>query len=147
MIMNSSIDGGWIIPFQKFSQVKGQESFGEVNCKFSDLHCHIWADYDEKNWFYIIGVVTTRDLVDGHREKTLSFLWTIILHYQVAMVINVEQIKEEIQILERSLRLKKQLHKLVNLQLGKIFPAVLPIFIRLSKVRVMLHCHMWKKTV
>ncbi|XP_053380194.1 abnormal spindle-like microcephaly-associated protein homolog [Mercenaria mercenaria] len=62
------------------------------------------------------GNVTTRDVVDGHREKTLSLLWTIILHYQVAMVINVEQIKEEVQILERSLRLKKQLHKLINLQ-------------------------------
>lgn len=24
-----------------------------------------------------------RHIVDGHREKTLSFLWSIILHFQV----------------------------------------------------------------
>lgn len=27
--------------------------------------------------------VTSRDIVDGHREKTLHLLWTIILKYQV----------------------------------------------------------------
>lgn len=27
--------------------------------------------------------VTSRDVVDGHREKTLHLLWTIILKYQV----------------------------------------------------------------
>jgi abnormal spindle-like microcephaly-associated protein len=75
--------------------------------------------FHKKNVYYILGVVTTRDIVDGHREKTLSLLWAIILHYQVAMVINVEQVKEEVQILERSLRLKKQLHKFVNLQTGE----------------------------
>ncbi|KAL4219252.1 hypothetical protein ACF0H5_021834 [Mactra antiquata] len=60
------------------------------------------------------GTVSARDIVDGHREKTLSLLWTIILQYQVAMVINLEQLKEEIQILERSLRLRHKINQLTN---------------------------------
>lgn len=70
--------------------------------------------------FLFEGNVTTRDIVDGHRERTLSLLWMIILHYQVAMVINTEQVKEEIQILERSVKLKKKLHKLVNQESGML---------------------------
>lgn len=71
-------------------------------------------------FFLFEGNVTTRDIVDGHRERTLSLLWMIILHYQVAMVINTEQVKEEIQILERSVKLKKKLHKLVNQESGML---------------------------
>ena len=27
--------------------------------------------------------IDSRDIVDGHREKTLRFLWMIIFHFQV----------------------------------------------------------------
>lgn len=70
---------------------------------------------------FFSGTVNARDVVDGHREKTLSLLWTIILQYQVAMVINLDQLKEEIQILERSLRLRQKFDKLINLNNGVYF--------------------------
>ncbi|VDI49418.1 abnormal spindle-like microcephaly-associated protein [Mytilus galloprovincialis] len=53
--------------------------------------------------------VTCRDVVDGHREKTLKLLWCLIVQYQVSLLLNKEQLKEEIRILERSLMVKNQL--------------------------------------
>jgi hypothetical protein len=34
-------------------------------------------------FFYPGGVLNPRDIVDGHREKTLAFLWKLIFHFQV----------------------------------------------------------------
>ncbi|CAG2201877.1 ASP [Mytilus edulis] len=53
--------------------------------------------------------VTCRDVVDGHREKTLKLLWCLIVQYQVSLLLNKEQLKEEIRILERSLMVRNQL--------------------------------------
>ncbi|CAB4000793.1 abnormal spindle-like microcephaly-associated homolog, partial [Paramuricea clavata] len=45
--------------------------------------------------------VNPRHIVDGHREKTLSLLWMIILHFQVNQVVNEQQIKDEIAFLKK----------------------------------------------
>lgn len=60
------------------------------------------------------------DIVEGHREKTLKILWAMILHYQVAVLINLDQLREEIHVLERSLRVKHKLDKLSKMQNGKL---------------------------
>ncbi|KAM8883350.1 abnormal spindle-like microcephaly-associated protein isoform 2-T2 [Synchiropus picturatus] len=49
-------------------------------------------------------VITAKDIVDGHREKTLSLLWMIILTFQVETVLDEKQLKEEICFLQRSFR-------------------------------------------
>lgn len=50
--------------------------------------------------------VDPRHIVDGHREKTLSFLWMVILHFQVNLVVNERQIKDEISFLKKYHRLR-----------------------------------------
>ncbi|XP_061184440.1 abnormal spindle-like microcephaly-associated protein homolog [Saccostrea echinata] len=62
--------------------------------------------------------VTSRDIVDGHKEKTLHLLWMIILKYQIGLILNVDQLKEEISALERSLQLRKHLQALKNYEMG-----------------------------
>ncbi|XP_005095167.1 abnormal spindle-like microcephaly-associated protein homolog [Aplysia californica] len=49
--------------------------------------------------------VTARDVVDGHREKTLALLWHLIIHFQNSVQVNEEHLREEISLLEKSLRL------------------------------------------
>ncbi|KAM9824658.1 abnormal spindle-like microcephaly-associated protein [Neosynchiropus ocellatus] len=55
-------------------------------------------------------VITAKDVVDGHREKTLSLLWMIILTFQVETVLDEKQLKEEICFLQRSFRTFKSDH-------------------------------------
>ncbi|XP_053718819.1 abnormal spindle-like microcephaly-associated protein isoform X2 [Synchiropus splendidus] len=55
-------------------------------------------------------VITAKDVVDGHREKTLSLLWMIILTFQVETVLDEKQLKEEICFLQRSFRTCKSDH-------------------------------------
>lgn len=45
----------------------------------------IWKNVFNSTLYAFISAkkVTSRDIVDGHREKTLHLLWTIILKYQV----------------------------------------------------------------
>ncbi|XP_064086058.1 LOW QUALITY PROTEIN: abnormal spindle-like microcephaly-associated protein homolog [Macrobrachium nipponense] len=50
-----------------------------------------------------------KDIVDGHREKTLGLLWTIIFKFQVSLVISETRIFEEIVYLMRSLKVRAQL--------------------------------------
>ncbi|BFZ20292.1 hypothetical protein BsWGS_23331 [Bradybaena similaris] len=58
------------------------------------------------------GSVTARDVVDGHREKTLSLLWQLIIHFQSSVLVNETHLKEEIDILMKSLRLKIAMQKI-----------------------------------
>ena len=53
--------------------------------------------------------ITGKDLVDGHREKTLELLWSVIFGYQLATLLNMDNIKEEIDHLKRSLSAKSRL--------------------------------------
>ncbi|KAL3871776.1 hypothetical protein ACJMK2_039754 [Sinanodonta woodiana] len=59
--------------------------------------------------------ILARDIVDGHREKTLKLLWAIILNYQVEVLLNEEQLREEVILLEKSLKVQNQLQLLQNL--------------------------------
>ncbi|XP_051929609.1 abnormal spindle-like microcephaly-associated protein homolog [Hippocampus zosterae] len=54
-------------------------------------------------------VIDSRDIVDGHREKTLSLLWKIIFSFQVEVILNEGQLREEILFLRRTLRSKRRL--------------------------------------
>ncbi|XP_074524073.1 abnormal spindle-like microcephaly-associated protein [Halichoeres trimaculatus] len=56
--------------------------------------------------------IDARDIVDGHREKTLSLLWKIIFAFQVEVILNEDQLREEIGFLRRSLRTQRRLASL-----------------------------------
>uniref|UniRef100_A0A4W6F7B8 Assembly factor for spindle microtubules n=1 Tax=Lates calcarifer TaxID=8187 RepID=A0A4W6F7B8_LATCA len=51
--------------------------------------------------------IDSRDIVDGHREKTLSLLWKIIFVFHV--ILDEDQLREEISFLKRTLRTKRRL--------------------------------------
>uniref|UniRef100_A0A673LLS7 Abnormal spindle microtubule assembly n=1 Tax=Sinocyclocheilus rhinocerous TaxID=307959 RepID=A0A673LLS7_9TELE len=52
--------------------------------------------------------IDSRDIVDGHREKTLNLLWKIIFAFQVS-----NQLKEEISFLRKTWRTKQKLASLM----------------------------------
>ncbi|XP_010182290.1 PREDICTED: abnormal spindle-like microcephaly-associated protein homolog, partial [Mesitornis unicolor] len=51
----------------------------------------------------------SRDIVDRHRERTLALLWKIVFAFQVDVFLNVEQLKEEIELLKNAHKRKRQL--------------------------------------
>ncbi|XP_031725631.1 abnormal spindle-like microcephaly-associated protein [Anarrhichthys ocellatus] len=53
--------------------------------------------------------IDSRDIVDGHREKTLSLLWKIIFAFHVEVILDEDQLREEIGFLKRTLRTKRRL--------------------------------------
>ncbi|KAG5850628.1 hypothetical protein ANANG_G00084460 [Anguilla anguilla] len=56
--------------------------------------------------------IDARDIVDGHREKTLTLLWKIIFTFQVEVLLDEEQLKEEICFLKRTWRTRQKLDAL-----------------------------------
>ncbi|XP_058256577.1 abnormal spindle-like microcephaly-associated protein isoform X2 [Hemibagrus wyckioides] len=54
-------------------------------------------------------VIDPRDIADGHREKTLNLLWKIIFSFQVEILLDLEQLKEEISFLKKTWRTKQKL--------------------------------------
>ncbi|MGH0160863.1 UNVERIFIED_CONTAM: hypothetical protein FKN15_072276 [Acipenser sinensis] len=46
--------------------------------------------------------IDSRDIVDGHREKTLTLLWRIIFTFQIEILLDEEQLREEISFLKRA---------------------------------------------
>uniref|UniRef100_UPI00398F6964 abnormal spindle-like microcephaly-associated protein n=1 Tax=Pristiophorus japonicus TaxID=55135 RepID=UPI00398F6964 len=57
--------------------------------------------------------IDPRDIVDGHRERTLALLWRIIFAFQVEILLNEDQLQEEIEFLQKTLRIW---HKLAALR-------------------------------
>ncbi|ELK24909.1 Abnormal spindle-like microcephaly-associated protein like protein [Myotis davidii] len=53
------------------------------------------------------GAILAKDIVDRHREKTLALLWKIALAFQVDISLNVDELKEEIDFLKRTWRVKR----------------------------------------
>ncbi|NP_001116845.1 abnormal spindle-like microcephaly-associated protein [Danio rerio] len=53
--------------------------------------------------------IDSRDIVDGHREKTLNLLWKIIFAFQVEVLLDENQLKEEISFLRKTWRTKQKL--------------------------------------
>jgi abnormal spindle-like microcephaly-associated protein len=47
------------------------------------------------------GGLVPRDIVDGHREKTLGLLWKLIFHWKLSLLLNKDQLKEEIGTIEQ----------------------------------------------
>ena len=56
--------------------------------------------------FEVPAVITAKDLVDGHREKTLQMLWSIIFGHSLTSVLDLTKLREEILHLRRSLKAK-----------------------------------------
>ncbi|XP_058890747.1 abnormal spindle-like microcephaly-associated protein isoform X2 [Acipenser ruthenus] len=46
--------------------------------------------------------IDSRDIVDGHREKTLTLLWRIIFTFQIEILLDEVQLREEISFLKRA---------------------------------------------
>ena len=65
--------------------------------------------------FDVPSSITAKDLVDGHQEKTLQFLWSIIFGHSLSQVLDVSKLKEEIVHLRRSLRARAALGESVAL--------------------------------
>ncbi|XP_064648823.1 abnormal spindle-like microcephaly-associated protein homolog [Lineus longissimus] len=57
------------------------------------------------------GRVVPRDVVDGHREKTLGVLWQLIFKFQVDLLIDERQLREEIAFLQNNFRIQRDLAK------------------------------------
>ncbi|XP_078074264.1 abnormal spindle-like microcephaly-associated protein [Mustelus asterias] len=57
-------------------------------------------------------LLDSRDIVDGHREKTLALLWRIIFAFQVEILLNEDQLQEEIEFLQKNLRTQHKLEAL-----------------------------------
>ncbi|KAL4635046.1 abnormal spindle-like microcephaly-associated protein [Arapaima gigas] len=55
------------------------------------------------------GAIESRDIVDGHREKTITLLWKIIFAFQVEVLLDEEKLKDELHFLRRMWRTKQQL--------------------------------------
>ncbi|KAM8930263.1 abnormal spindle-like microcephaly-associated protein [Pelodytes ibericus] len=53
--------------------------------------------------------VTSKDIVDRHRERTLALLWRIVFTFQVDVLLSIKQLKEEIGFLRRSYSTQKKL--------------------------------------
>ena len=53
--------------------------------------------------------IIAKDMVDGHREKTLQLLWTIIFGYQLSAILDLQKLKEEIVHLRRSLAVRARM--------------------------------------
>ncbi|KAM8816330.1 abnormal spindle-like microcephaly-associated protein [Rhynchonycteris naso] len=53
------------------------------------------------------GAILSKDIVDRHREKTLALLWKIVLAFQVDIALDLDQLKEEIDLLKCMWRKKK----------------------------------------
>ncbi|XP_068096155.1 abnormal spindle-like microcephaly-associated protein [Hyperolius riggenbachi] len=64
--------------------------------------------------------VTSKDIVDRHRERTLALLWTIVFTFQVEVLLNIDSLKEEIKFLKKSYSTQKKLAALRALS----FPAI-----------------------
>jgi hypothetical protein len=42
------------------------------------------------------GVVTPRDIVEGHRERTFGLLWKLVLNWKVAVLLDLNVLESEI---------------------------------------------------
>ncbi|XP_043820352.1 abnormal spindle-like microcephaly-associated protein [Dromiciops gliroides] len=54
-------------------------------------------------------IIQSKDIVDSHRERTLTLLWKIALTFQVDILLNLEHLKEEIIFLKHSLNVKRKI--------------------------------------
>ncbi|XP_054714692.1 abnormal spindle-like microcephaly-associated protein homolog [Uloborus diversus] len=52
--------------------------------------------------------INPKDLVDGHREKTLDLLWQIVFKTQISKLLNKELLRQENAFLCRNLKLKSE---------------------------------------
>ncbi|GAB1599350.1 spindle-like microcephaly-associated homolog [Argonauta hians] len=62
------------------------------------------------------GSISAKDIVDGHREKTLTLLWRIVTGFQVDILLDINQLRDEVQVLKRCLEKKQLVRKLAGVK-------------------------------
>ena len=62
-----------------------------------------------QNGIDVAATITAKDLVDGHREKTLELLWSVIFGSQLTAILDLSKLREEICHLRRSLAMRARL--------------------------------------
>uniref|UniRef100_A0A3Q1B278 Calponin-homology (CH) domain-containing protein n=1 Tax=Amphiprion ocellaris TaxID=80972 RepID=A0A3Q1B278_AMPOC len=80
--------------------------------------------------------IDSRDVVDGHREKTLSLLWKIIFAFHV--ILDEDQLRDEIGFLKRTLRTKRSLASLRTDRGLQLSPAMTKVPYEHSSTKVTL---------
>ncbi|XP_034035336.1 abnormal spindle-like microcephaly-associated protein [Thalassophryne amazonica] len=83
-------------------------------------------------------IIDSRDIVDGHREKTLSLLWKVIFTFHVDVILDEHQLREEIGFLKRSLRIKRRLAALKADRVIQPSPAKTTVLYEHSSVKMTL---------
>uniref|UniRef100_A0AAQ5YI81 Calponin-homology (CH) domain-containing protein n=1 Tax=Amphiprion ocellaris TaxID=80972 RepID=A0AAQ5YI81_AMPOC len=82
--------------------------------------------------------IDSRDVVDGHREKTLSLLWKIIFAFHVEVILDEDQLRDEIGFLKRTLRTKRSLASLRTDRGLQLSPAMTKVPYEHSSTKVTL---------
>ncbi|GAQ78615.1 Microtubule-associated protein [Klebsormidium nitens] len=54
--------------------------------------------------------LTAADVVDGQRDRTLQLLWQIMLHWQMPSLIDVDKLKEELELVRQQRRIHQLIH-------------------------------------
>ena len=57
--------------------------------------------------------ITAKDIVGGHRQRTLALLWKIISHWQIPALVDVAELKLEIQRIRDAIQAKVPKHFLL----------------------------------
>uniref|UniRef100_A0A0L8HPV2 Calponin-homology (CH) domain-containing protein n=1 Tax=Octopus bimaculoides TaxID=37653 RepID=A0A0L8HPV2_OCTBM len=62
------------------------------------------------------GSICAKDIVDGHREKTLTLLWRIVTGFQVDILLDINELRDEVHFLKRCLEKKRSVRKLAGVE-------------------------------
>ncbi|XP_014667741.1 PREDICTED: abnormal spindle-like microcephaly-associated protein homolog [Priapulus caudatus] len=57
--------------------------------------------------------INTKDIVDGHREKTLALLWKLIFNFQIELMIDTAKLQKEICFLKENMAVRSAMASLV----------------------------------
>ncbi|KAG0249919.1 hypothetical protein DFQ27_009719 [Actinomortierella ambigua] len=91
-------------------------------CRLIDLHCpdvNLGAAHMQQNVNLALnalvsqgialegtrgGILTARDIVEGHREKTFGLLWKLILNWKVPVLVDLQSLLAEIMAIKKEYR-------------------------------------------
>ncbi|ETV96103.1 hypothetical protein, variant [Aphanomyces invadans] len=67
-----------------------------LTCLQAKYHMPIASGVESSGVTRLTTSVSAKDIVDGHREKTLALLWQLISYFKLSHVVHVEQVEMEI---------------------------------------------------
>ena len=87
--------------------------------------------------------VTAESIVEGHKEKSLTLLWSIIFHFKVKLMLSEEDLKEEIGHLKRQKRVygihNRSTDELLALEPNMFFEPTLSLLLQWCKAVCVLY--------